>query len=161
MNIWKRIWQLNLTQLFQLIGVLILKPLYVFPTLKATRQTLKICDSLYGKEHYKNTAANAFRHALWNILICKKVFQIQKKEEKALDWVKKITDLHEKLVPNKTLETAMDLHNNKVGRIIFKENPTFSEEKFIGVLQGKVKSAKKIKSISELKGLNEELVFIE
>lgn len=31
-----------------------------------------ICDDLFDRSHHKSNKANAFRHALWNILICQK-----------------------------------------------------------------------------------------
>lgn len=161
MKIWKSIIRLNIRQLFQLSGIIIMRPRYILPTFRATRKTMKICDALYGNLHYKNTAANAFRHAFWNVLICLKTISLSKEPKSALAWAKKITDMHEKLIVNKHLETAMDIHNNAVGRNLFKENPTLSEDEFIYILKEKEEMAKKVEAISEIEFLKGELVFIE
>ncbi len=102
--------------------MLLRRPLLVYPTWKATKQTLEICDSIYGKAHHKNGKANAFRHALWNVLICQKTLKITKNKDKSAFWAQKVTHLHEKLTKNEILDTAMDLHNNAVGdRTVFRD----------------------------------------
>jgi len=122
---------------------------------------MKICDALYGKLHHKNNKANAFRHTLWNILICKEGLKVSEDEEKAITWAKKITDLHEKLMPNKPLEKLMDLKNNEAGRGFFKEIKEFSEEKIISFLKEKAAEAQKIDEDSEVVTLKNKLVYID
>ena len=91
MNLWKGIQRLSIKQLFRLTIVLLQRPLLIRPTWKATRQTMEICDSLYKGAHHKNGKANAFRHALWNILICQNIFKMSKNQEKSVIWAKKMT----------------------------------------------------------------------
>ncbi|PVW15086.1 DUF6973 domain-containing protein [Marixanthomonas spongiae] len=161
MNVIKRIRQLSVKQLWHLSGVFIKQPFLVFPTLNATKRTMQISGDLYGKAHHKNGPANAFRHALWNVLIAKAAFRKFQNIEKSVDWAEKVTDLHEKLAPNSPLETAMDLHNNEMGRYYFKEIADLSEEKTISFLQKKAKNAQKVTKTSEIEVFEKELVFIE
>ncbi|MDN3595841.1 DUF6973 domain-containing protein [Zunongwangia endophytica] len=134
------------------------KPSYIFPIYKATRETLKSCDRLFGKKHYRDTQENAFRHAYWNFLIAEKLFRRNNSVEKSLNWTKKITDLHERLAPNKKLAQFMDLHNNEVGRKIFSNNP---EDNAVSKLQYMMTSAVKISEPIALKLDKNQLVFIE
>ena len=160
MNVVKRIRQLSIKQLWHLSVVFIKQPFLVFPTLKATKKTMKISSDLYGKAHHKNGSANAFRHALWNVLIAKAAFRKFQNTEKSIDWAKKVTDLHEKLAPNSPLETAMDLHNNEMGRQFFKEVLDFSEEEMIDFLQKIAKNSQKVTKTSEIEVFKTDLVFI-
>ncbi|MEM7483973.1 MAG: hypothetical protein AAF348_02080 [Bacteroidota bacterium] len=81
---------------------------------------MSISTQHYGRLHYKNGPANAFRHALWNYLIAKRCYAWIKNETKVLNWSEKITDWHEHAFPNRKLAKDMDLHNNRVGRYVFK-----------------------------------------
>lgn len=120
-----------------------------------------ICDELFGDTHHTDNSANAFRHALWNILIAKSVLRILKSEEKAISWAGKITSLHEELMPNDPLEKEMDLHNNEVGRIFFPEIQTSTEEEIISFLKKEMKKAVRIKTVEESEDFKEVLVYIK
>ena len=160
MNVVKRIRQLSVKQLWHLSVVFIKQPFLVFPTLNATKKTMKISSDLYGKAHHKNGPANAFRHAMWNVLIAKAAFKKFQNIEKSIDWAKKVTDLHEKLAPNSPLETVMDLHNNKMGRQFFMEAVDFSDEETIHFIQKKTETAQKVTKTSEIEAFKTKLVFI-
>ena len=161
MNVLKRIRQLSVKQLWHLSVVFIKQPFLVFPTLNATKKTMQISSDLYGKAHHKNGPSNAFRHALWNILIAKTAFKKFQNVEKSIDWAQKVTDLHEKLAPNSSIETAMDLHNNEMGRRFFEEVLDLSEEKIIDFLQKRAENAQKVTKTSEIEVFKKELVFIK
>ena len=158
MAIGARIRQLNFKEIFILLKLFLPQPLYIFPTYRATRETLKLCDRLFGKKHYQDNRENAFRHAYWNFLIAEKVFQKNNSVEESIIWAKKITDLHERMAPNKALARAMDLHNNEVGRNLFSNNP---EENAVEKLQDLMNSAVKITEPELLKFDKNQLVFIE
>ncbi|SFB71646.1 hypothetical protein SAMN04487891_101650 [Flagellimonas taeanensis] len=136
------------------------RPLFIFPTIKATKDCIKISTSHYGKLHHKNGPANAFRHALWNYLIAKKCLKWNNKEPLVYDWAKKVTDWHEEAFPNKPLAKAMDLHNNAVGRFIFKEHIEKSEEEIITVLQKMTLESVKIEGDTDLSKFKDRLVHI-
>ena len=158
MAIGARIRQLNFKEIFILLKLFLPQPFYIFPTYRATRETLKLCDRLFGKKHYQDNRENAFRHAYWNFLIAEKVFQKNNSVEESIIWAKKITDLHERMAPNKALARAMDLHNNEVGRNLFSNNP---EENAVEKLQDLMNSAVKITEPELLKFDKNQLVFIE
>ncbi|UZO81993.1 hypothetical protein NBT05_05870 [Aquimarina sp. ERC-38] len=139
---------------------MIKKPLYIWPTLQATKQTITICDQLYHKEHHLTGKPNAFRHALWNILISKNVFKINKNIVTSITWAKTITDLHEELAPNDLLDKTMDLHNNKMGREIFRKNRNYTIPEFLEILDKNVKEAKEVSNLQEFKTSNNNLVYL-
>ncbi|MCL6217175.1 DUF6973 domain-containing protein [Zunongwangia pacifica] len=158
MAIWARIRRLKFKEILILLKLFLPNPFYIFPTYRATRETMTLCDRLFGKKHYQDNRENAFRHAYWNFLIAEKVFIKNNSVEESIIWAKKITDLHERLAPNKTLARAMDLHNNEVGRTLFSNNP---EENAVEKLQDLMNSAVKINDVDLSKLDKNQLVFIE
>lgn len=101
----------------------------LLPSIKAyamaraqTQATFPNAESLTDNE------VDAYRHAVWNISLG--YFAIQGGMnidlEKGLGWAKTFTDAHEAGHPNSSLSTAMDLHNNRVGRIILRDSYPYS-----------------------------------
>lgn len=160
MNIWGIIKRLSIKELLSLCVILLQRPLLVLPTLRATRRTIVICDQLYSKMHHANGKENAFRHALWNILVCKYAFEINGNQQKSIRWSAKITDLHEKLSPNPPLEETMDLHNNKVGRSYFCKLIKSSEEEMITFLVQKTEEAEIITQVEDIIDKEDILVYL-
>jgi hypothetical protein len=160
-NYWKRIQQLNLKQLFQLIVLFASQPLLIRPTFIASKRTMSVCDELFGKSHHKNNRANAFRHALWNILICQNTLKWTKNVEKSIVWAQKVTFLYEKVTKNKDLERFMDLHNNAVGRNQFLVIFDKKEDKIIQLLQNLMENAHKLMKIDQKPILQTQLIYIE
>jgi len=151
----------SIMQLLRLSVLLFQNPLFIIPTLRATRKTMLICNELYGNHHHNNGRENAFRHALWNVLICQKTFVISKSEQKAVVWSKKVTDLHEKLAPNKPLEQTMDLHNNETGRLFFRDLKNASQEEVVHFLTQKTAQAKVLEKIEDTDIYTNDLVYLE
>ncbi len=121
---------------------------------------MQVCDKLYGKIHHKNGKANAFRHALWNVLICEKTLKFTKNDQKSAKWAKKVTDLHEKLAKNDILDTEMDFHNNEIGRRLFlakkDQNESISNEFLLKMLE----NAQKVVKIEDFEKIDNQLVYI-
>lgn len=154
-----RLKSMRLKELFSVLKVFIKRPRYIYPTYRATKKTLQICNELYPREHHKNGRENAFRHALWNYLICKFCFPISDDLDTARNWSNQITQFHEKLSPNKELAKAMDLHNNRVGQVLFiNDGSTISE--IIDLLQEAMKNAVCIEKPNQTTRVKKELVFI-
>ena len=160
MNLYKVIIGLSYRQIMRLSWVMMLNPLCILPTLRATQRTIRICNKNYGKEHHGNGVANAYRHALWNMLLCYQVFLVTKNKERAMKWAKTITDLYEKIAPNAPIENAMDLHNNKTGRILFKSITQYTEEEILIVLENEVERAKGVTTIIAMKDHENQLVYL-
>lgn len=160
MNIWKRIRQLSVGQLWKLTMLFVVNPFKIIPTLRATQRTFYICNKLYGKEHHKSNKANAFRHALWNALICKSIRKKSKNKQKTVFWAQKVTDLYENVTKNNELDEAMDLHNNAIGRISFLNFLDKKEEELVGFLQNKSKNARKIKNLEEIESTTNQMVYL-
>ncbi|MDX1313885.1 MAG: hypothetical protein R3356_00165 [Eudoraea sp.] len=154
MNVWKHLSGLNPAALWALVVLCIRYPLWVLPTVKATRECVAECNLQYGKEHHRNTAANAFRHALWNYYIARACYGQNTKMEKVLQWAEKFTDWHEDFSKNPPLARKMDLHNNGVGRILFEKEPNLSQEDLIGILRSKAVASVKVISLEEIAGID-------
>lgn len=162
MSLLRKIRRLHAKQLWALSKVFLAKPQYLFPTYRATRQTIKIANNKFGKAHHENNVTNAFRHGLWNFLIAENCYAKNNSVEKSIQWAERITNLHEKLMPNKSLPAAMDLHNNVVGRKLFeKHHPLPTEAEKIKVFTELMTVAKKIESIEDIPKTEIKLVYIE
>ncbi|SMC32322.1 DUF6973 domain-containing protein [Moheibacter sediminis] len=131
----------NLT--WKMIKALLSKPLLLLPTVWATIESILFSELNFRESHGGRGAANAFRHAAWNLLIAKNASLFTSKR-KAIIWAKYVTDLHEECFPNEPFDHQMDLHNNKIGREVFLElmNQNLkSKKKMIQFLVQKTKSA--------------------
>ncbi len=122
---------------------------------------MNIAQKEYGSKHHLNNPANAFRHALWVILIIRKCLKWNQDEEKARVWARKFTDWHEEFSPNEALEHAMDLHNNKRGIALFEEIKDKNEAEIISFLKQKASEAVKIEKAEEVEKLKNDLVYIQ
>lgn len=143
------------------LGVSFLKnPEFLLPTYRATRKALAFSDQFYKDLHHKNNRSNAFRHALWNYLICKYCTETAGSMERAVNWSKEITDLHERLSPNEPIAKVMDLHNNRIGREIFLR-VSANEEEAIAILLEKTESAVQVHTLKEIEEEKENLVYLE
>lgn len=160
MAIGKRIAGLKFRELVVLCIIFLKRPFFLIPTYRATNTTVAISNHLYGCLHHEDNRTNAFRHALWNYLICKYCLAVSGSPERAMSWSKTITDLHERLSPNEELATMMDFHNNRIGRELFAEFQGVEDEG-ISRLQQMTKEAIQVKSISEIEEIKNKLVFIK
>ena len=160
MSLWEIIRNLKFKEIFSLSGIFLKNPRYFIPTLKATLETIKVCDFKFGDQHHLDNPTNAFRHAYWNYLICVKCIRITGSEMEVASWAKKITDLHEDLSPNEALAREMDLHNNRIGREIFFNNAQGVTDpvKFFKKLMAE---AIHVSSIEEIRNAACQLVYIE
>jgi hypothetical protein len=161
LKIWTRIRRLSISQLWKFSILFLKHPLLVFPTLSATKRTFEICNIHFGNTHHRSNPANAFRHALWNVLICEKSLKWTRNKQKSVFWAQKVGDLYEKVTQNTSIEEEMDLHNNAVGRIYFLNLLGKNEAEIIHYMSIKIKSAQKVSKIEEMKSYRIEMVFIE
>lgn len=160
MDYWKRIKQLGIKQLAKLSLLFLSHPLLIIPTFRATRQTMEVCDTLFGRAHHQPNKANAFRHALWNILICKETHKIIKNESKTVVWAQKLTLLYEKVTNNSEIDEAMDLHNNRLGQTWFLDLFKQNQDEIITFLQKKAQNAQKVSVIEEIEAHQTELIYL-
>lgn len=155
---------LSIQKLFRLLFLFLRHPLFAILSFYATQKTFRYSQRHFPKTHSKDGKGNAFRHAYWCCMImmyCSKISS----PHKALDWCKKITDMHEELFPNQPLQKKMDLHNNEVGMKLFMEmlqgihRQFFEPSFFIPILKEKLKTAEILKSESQ--ELTENLVYLK
>ena len=161
MNIWWRIRRLKIGQLIQLSILFLSEPFLIRPTLQASKRTMAICDDLFGRSHHRSNEANAFRHALWNILICQKTLKKTKNEEKSIIWTQKVTNLYEKVTDNSNIEKEMDLHNNGVGLNLFSSVIDKKESEIIDLLQKLMQNSQKVTNFEDFVLFKTTLVHIE
>ena len=160
MKLWNTLKRLKTQHFLQLIVLTIKNPLFLYPTLKATRTCMRISTLHYGREHYKNTPANAFRHAFWNYLIAHNCSKWSGNQQNALRWAKAITDWHENAFANRELPRVMDFHNNEVGRKTYILNSSQPLEKSIELLLNKAQNAIQIQHQNEVSKATDLLVYI-
>lgn len=161
MSFWNIIKSLDFKQIWILFLWFLQHPLFMFATVKATYFTMRIAQREFPDIHNEHNKANAFRHALWNLLIAKESSRFSSELEAILSWTKRITDWHEEFSPNKELAKLMDLHNNKFGRDkfpIWKEKPTNA---IVISLKSELSNAIQIKQKCELKSFKNQLVYLE
>lgn len=150
-----------------IIGKVITSPVMFYCFVRATKKCVQLCDKQFGKAHHKNNKANAYRHALWNMLIAHHCLKVGKGLNVSLTWAKDITDWHEKAFVNNPLETHMDLHNNKKGRQWFEELHTkepsgVNYDLMDKYLREKLQYAKKLsKNIPQDENFEQQLIYIE
>lgn len=137
------------------------EPFLIRPTLQASTRTMAICDEIFGNTHHLSNKANAFRHALWSVLICQKTLKKTKNEEKSIIWAKKVTDLYEKVTDNTKIEKEMDLHNNGLGLILFSSNIGKNEADIIKLLREMMKKSQKVTNLEDFVIFKKTLVHIE
>jgi hypothetical protein len=136
----------------------------IYPTIKATVNSIKIAENLYPGIHHINNKANAFRHALWNVLLAMEMLKWNKNISKSIVWAKKVSDWHEKFSPNPLLEKEMDLHNNKMGRVFFeihyKNNNLLTKDESVEIIRKEALKSNKISAVCEINNFKESLVYI-
>jgi hypothetical protein len=148
----------------KLLGLTLPHPLFSLMGFYATLRSFSLAQKHFPKTHSNNGIGNAFRHSLWNCLILMYCCKISS-PQKALDYCKKMTDLHEELFPNEPLETKMDLHNNQVGINLFMEllpgihRQFFETSFFVEKLMQKTKTAKILEKLED--DFGDELVYLK
>ncbi|KQR95280.1 hypothetical protein ASG01_05385 [Chryseobacterium sp. Leaf180] len=162
--IFSTIKSMSISKMLKLSRAVLPHPVFSVLSFYATVKAYSIAQRLYPKTASTNGEGNAFRHAFWCCLIlmyCSKVSSPQK----ALEFCKKITDLHEELFPNKPLETKMDLHNNKIGMNYFMQllpgihRQFFEKSFFIDELKKKTENAKILRNLDD--HFEGELVYLD
>lgn len=108
---------LRFSQMKSLSQLFLVKPLWIFPTAKATATCMQMCERLFPKIHHGHGKENAFRHIMWNALLVREFYYHSSNLEKSSNFADKVTAWHENFSPNPPLEHAMDVHNNALGRI--------------------------------------------
>lgn len=161
MTIWNVLNRFNYRQSWQLFLLVLKYPLYAYPTLKATVNSYRISKKEFPKTHGKKGKANAFRHALWNLLICFECYKWKKNKLRNVAWAKIITDKHEELSPNALLDKLMDLHNNEIGRKLFLEYQFKNYDEIIEKLKSKLNTGKKIEKPNDINSFSKNLVYIK
>lgn len=80
-----------------------------------------------------DTKHDAYRHILWNALLCRYYYTVSSKAPK-LNYAKTVTDAWEECGNNIEDAMYMDYHNNEIGRRVYDRNTPY--EKFLGFVVG-------------------------
>lgn len=157
-------------------------PALVSPIKKATNKAKELTDSNFPKIIAYQNKADAFRHAIWNVLICK---YIGEDKNEISDCTKRADDFTTKHETGATkpsgmtdtdweLDKQMDLHNNAQGRKYFesvawivkvglfkvKRVRAPSEEEIVSGIKGKLNSAQKISTSNDTSKYPSNIVYI-
>lgn len=160
MNPFKILTRIKPKGFWKLLKLSISNITFIWPTYSATKTCMQLSTEHFGGKHYQNGQANAFRHALWNVLIAKYCAKSANFVDRALTWTKKITDWHEETFFSKELPMKMDYHNNAVGRHLFHQHHQWPQEQFLESLLKLAEKAVKINESTDLNYLKNQLVFI-
>ncbi len=160
MKIWNTLKRINIKSSRKLLVLSIQYPHFLYPTFLATKECMRVSTLHFGREHFRNTPANAFRHALWNYLIAYYCAKWSTDKSKLLRWTKAITDWHENAFVNKKLPRLMDFHNNDVGRTVYLQNTASNVEAVIQGLMIKTRNAIQVKTLEAISSASGNLVYL-
>lgn len=95
-------------------------PVYAYHINQAANEAKTWTDEYVGDPLVQENRGDCFRHCVWNVQSCCKVFRLGYSKWSVLDRVREFATAFEKQRPNGdipvTPQTAMDLHNNAFGR---------------------------------------------
>ena len=151
---------LNYKQIFSLLGTFFKHPFFMIAAMNATLKTFSISQKEFPNIHGKHNKANAFRHALWNVLIAKKCTRFSNNQESVLNWTKEITDWHEEFSPNEEIAKKMDLHNNQFGRDFFKKNNSLTTNQIVSELKNHLEMSVFVNSLDKILDTS-KMVYLE
>lgn len=161
MSSWKIIKGLNFRQLKSLTILFFKHPFFMFSTMKATFSVMRIAQKEFPNIHGLLNKANAFRHALWNVFIVIECSRFSKDIDAILEWTEEFTDWHEEFAPNEELAKIMDLHNNFIGRELYKKSESQDKKQWIELMKNQLLKAIQIESVNDVKKYPSQLVYIE
>jgi hypothetical protein len=161
MSSWEIIKGLNFRQLKSLIFLLFRHPIFMTSTVRATFSVMTVAQREFPSIHGAHNKANAFRHALWNVFIAIECSKFSKDIDAVLKWTKDFTDWHEEFSPNEELPKAMDLHNNLIGRELYKEIVGRDKNQWIVSIKEELVNSVQITSVDNLEKYPNQLVYIE
>ena len=130
-------------------------------TALATAKTFQISQREFPNIHGKHNKANAFRHALWNMIIAKKCTRFSKNIEAVLNWTEEITNWHEDFSPNEALPRMMDLHNNRIGRELFATHKNASLQEMTTMLIKQLDQAVRVTELSAFTNHPNQLTYLD
>lgn len=145
---------------WKMLRALLSRPILLVPTIWGTVESFLFSEINFDENSSGRGVPNAFRHAAWNLLIAKNC-TVFISNEKALDWAKFITDLHEECFPNEPFDHEMDLHNNRIGLEFYRQmmNEKITNKRMIAELMKKCDSAIGLTETSEIQKVKGELVY--
>ena len=104
-----------------------------------------------------DTKQDAYRHILWNALLCRYYYTVSSKSPK-LTYAKTVTDAWEICGKNREDSREMDYHNNAIGRKIYDDNAPY--RKVLGMTIG-IKTPSESLLKSKTKDVVENAFFID
>ena len=137
---------LSLKQGFIFMALFVQQPWFSILTLYATLKTMAMAQQYYPTSHQLSGRGNAFRHSLWCCMILNYCCKISS-PRKAMLWCQKFSNRYEELFFSSCEAKIMDLHNNKVGMLLFEEmlpgihRQFFESNFFVPILKQKAEEA--------------------
>lgn len=161
MSFWNIVKGLKFNQLTSLFAWFLKHPFFMISTVRATFSAMTIAQREFPSIHGGYNRANAFRHALWNVYIAIECSKFSKDIDAVLKWTKRFTDWHEEFSPNEELPKIMDLHNNFIGRELYKGTLGKDKSQWITLIKDQLIHAVQIQSITDTEKYPNQLVYLE
>ncbi|MDD4107706.1 MAG: hypothetical protein PHH93_03190 [Prolixibacteraceae bacterium] len=158
-------------------------PALASPIKKATEKANSLTESNYPESGKWRDKADAFRHAIWNVLICKYIGEDKNEISDCTKRADDFTTKHETGADKPStmtdvdweLDKKMDLHNNAQGRMYFesvawivkvgwfkvKRVRAPSEDEIVSGIKNKLNSAQKISTSNDTSKYPNNLVYIK
>jgi hypothetical protein len=70
--------------------------------------------------------------------------------DRVLEWTERFTNWHEDFSKNPPLARQMDLHNNRVGRLLFEKQPNLQAGEITDILRSKAIASVKVSEVHEI-----------
>lgn len=157
-------------------------PALASPIKKATEESISLTASNYPNISAYQNKADAFRHAIWNVLICKYIGEDKNEISDCTERAEDFTTKHETGADKPStmtdeawkLDQQMDLHNNAQGRKYFESVAWIVKEGWFKVkrvrapsvdelvtgIKNKLNSARKISTATDTSKYPSNLVYI-
>ncbi|MGB4414841.1 MAG: hypothetical protein WBI53_08150 [Paludibacter sp.] len=159
-------------------------PTFAKPIKKATEKASELTNSNFPQINAYQNKADAFRHTIWNVLICKYIGEDNNKISDCTNVANDFTTKHETgaIKPSNMTDTdwerdkQMDLHNNEQGRNYFvsvawiRNHKTWfytlkrvaapSEDEIATGIKNKLNSAKKMSTANDANNYPSNIVYI-
>jgi len=119
----------------------------------ATAKAKLMTREYTGEDSPWLTKGDAFRHIMWNYILCKYASEVNRDIDESVNFVKLFTDAHEKNPSNaptyaeKLADHQMDYHNNVIGRDLFVSYASYYRPHFLALKQVSCQAEKNVADI--------------
>ncbi len=111
-----------------IVSAMLNHPFSAMGILNQKEKALNLTEKYMGIPNDGNNKSDSFRHAIWNIVMCKEGWG---KKDAKLAWANDFATAYEQGGNYYPFSSDMDLHNNRTGRNYYNENSSKTYTKFL------------------------------